>query len=333
MSKPVGEERDGLILLFGMPRSGTTWAAKILDSHPDVLYRHEPEHVRPVEGLPVFIDPEDHEKYRDSIRQYAGRLAAMTEARVLAKHPLLPKRYMNRSQFRLFSLSTGLASAVARLSLRLPVYNPARSLPPASYRLLWKSVVSMGRLGAILAALPSARAIVVLRHPCGFVASQLRGSEEGRFGTGNRPKPRPLPRPLLAHAAEVHGVTEEELWSISREERQAWRWLITHEMALEQLRAHPRCMTVWYEDLCDSPLQGFRRLFDFAGLDWQEETESFLSYTTESHSEDYYSILRDPAAAARRWREELSPEVVDRIMKVVARNPVADRWTESSGGN
>ena len=31
------------ILILGAPRSGTTWLAKIIDSHPDVLYRHEPD--------------------------------------------------------------------------------------------------------------------------------------------------------------------------------------------------------------------------------------------------------------------------------------------------
>src|SRR5690349_8179034 len=31
------------ILGLGFPRFGTTWLAKIFDSHPDVLYRHEPD--------------------------------------------------------------------------------------------------------------------------------------------------------------------------------------------------------------------------------------------------------------------------------------------------
>ncbi len=35
------------ILVVGAPRSGTTWLAKIIDSHPDVLYRHEPDEVLP----------------------------------------------------------------------------------------------------------------------------------------------------------------------------------------------------------------------------------------------------------------------------------------------
>src|ERR1700757_2925244 len=31
------------ILILGSPRSGTSWLAKIVDSHPDVLFRHEPD--------------------------------------------------------------------------------------------------------------------------------------------------------------------------------------------------------------------------------------------------------------------------------------------------
>jgi hypothetical protein len=31
------------ILVFGLPRSGTTWLGKIFDSHPETLYRHEPD--------------------------------------------------------------------------------------------------------------------------------------------------------------------------------------------------------------------------------------------------------------------------------------------------
>jgi len=38
---------DRAILVSGSPRSGTTWLAKLLDSHPDVLYRHEPDEVSP----------------------------------------------------------------------------------------------------------------------------------------------------------------------------------------------------------------------------------------------------------------------------------------------
>src|SRR4051812_19968507 len=33
----------GITLILGAPRSGTSWLGKIFDSHPDVVYRHEPD--------------------------------------------------------------------------------------------------------------------------------------------------------------------------------------------------------------------------------------------------------------------------------------------------
>ena len=41
------------ILLFGMPRSGTTWLGKIFDSHPLVLYRHEPDTWQRLTDVPI----------------------------------------------------------------------------------------------------------------------------------------------------------------------------------------------------------------------------------------------------------------------------------------
>src|SRR4051812_26977959 len=47
MSSVPRETLDSAILVLGAQRSGTTWLAKIIDSHPDVLYRHEPDEVAP----------------------------------------------------------------------------------------------------------------------------------------------------------------------------------------------------------------------------------------------------------------------------------------------
>ena len=48
---------DRPILAIGMPRSGTTWIGKILDSHPRTLYRHEPDTWRRLDTIPLFPAP------------------------------------------------------------------------------------------------------------------------------------------------------------------------------------------------------------------------------------------------------------------------------------
>ena len=64
-------------------------------------------------------------------------------------------------------------------------------------------------------------------------------------------------------------------------------------------------------------------MFDFTGLDWNAQTERFLRQSTASEDASYYSVYKDPLRAAMRWREELAPDAVERIMAVVARSPLA----------
>src|SRR5580692_5237881 len=71
LMKPSEIPADRVILILGSPRSGTTWLAKIFDSHPDILYRHEPDELTlPEPGL----DPA--EQVRQWLRQRGLRAAA-----------------------------------------------------------------------------------------------------------------------------------------------------------------------------------------------------------------------------------------------------------------
>jgi hypothetical protein len=53
IGRPRSDRWDDLaasaILVLGFPRSGTTWLAKIFDSHPSILYRHEPDELTPLQ--------------------------------------------------------------------------------------------------------------------------------------------------------------------------------------------------------------------------------------------------------------------------------------------
>lgn len=60
--------KHSVILLCGIPRSGTTWIGKIFDSHPDTLYRHEPDSGKVLGSVPLVAPIADVEKYRDVSR-------------------------------------------------------------------------------------------------------------------------------------------------------------------------------------------------------------------------------------------------------------------------
>ena len=78
--------------------------------------------------------------------------------------------------------------------------------------------------------------------------------------------------------------------------------------ALDEQRVD-RYHTVRYEDVCARPVQAFRKLFSFAGLEWtRDDADRIRKHTTSSNARrtNTYSVQRDSAEMINIWRDELS---------------------------
>lgn len=317
------------ILLFGLPRSGTTWIGKLFDSHPDTLYRHEPDSVRKLK-MPLFPEKEDAARYRDELESFIGALPQMRSPEVVGKQPLFPKSYQSAAGLAAYRASVLAAKAVSRVRRHFPSpYRPtAHGLEHA--RIVWKSIESQGRLGACMGALPEARAIHLVRHPCGYVASLLRGEASKRFSDATPAAERLWVLKLLLATApgRSHGLSLDELARLTPEERLAWRWVLTQEKTLADVAGCSRVLTMRYEDVCAHPVEETRRMFAFAGLDFPPQTEQFVQASTGATHKAYYSVFKNPRAAAEHWRSELSPSVIDRILGVVRNSSIRDFYQD-----
>lgn len=306
------------ILLFGMPRSGTTWIGKLFDSHPDTLYRHEPDSVQRLK-MPPFTKKEDAPRYRDELERFVAELPRMRSPEVVGKQPLFPKRYQSAAGLAAYRASVLVAKAASRIRRHFPcAYRPtAEGCERAC--VVWKSIVSQGRLGTCIDALPDARAIYLLRHPCGYVASVLRGEAARRFGdsTPSADDLWLLELLLATDTGKRHGVTVDDLAPLTPEERLAWRWILIQENALAGVAHSDRVLVVRYEDVCAEPIGMTRRMFEFAGLDWQGQTERFVIASTYSNHSDYYSVYKNPQMAADSWRSKLTASTINRIERVL----------------
>jgi hypothetical protein len=313
---------ERMILVFGMPRSGTSWLGKIFDSHPETLYRHEPDKDLQRADVPVILPVKTTAERRAAIEAFLRDVLSNRSAGVTGKLPYFPKSY--RSQVREW-LRSGLGLAVKAFprrftaSAQIPdLLDPGHPAP----RLVWKSINSVGRLGALLRMFPRARAVVITRHPCGQIASLLRGHAAGKFAdTLPSEHYRVFEMLLDTEQGRAHGLTLDDLRSMHPVERMAWRWVLTHEGAMAGTDGLDGCRWLRYEDLCGEPFRWTRELFQFSGLDWHSQTESFLRESTGGEDDSYFSVRKDPRRSASKWQEELPAEDTRRILDVLARRP------------
>lgn len=309
-----------IIFLFGMPRSGTSWIGKIFDSHPDTLYRHEPDSWGLLNAIPLMAPVERADEYAPQIRDFCARLPGMKLTKVAASMPIFPKSYYSPLRFQLFRMNVFAVKAAAKMFGEQAVHNLIRAEDMARVRVVWKSIESLGRLGVIERAMQPCYGIHIARHPCGYVASVLRGESQRHFTSAisDSEDMGLLALCLDTATARQHGLTLESLKSMHPVERLAWRWVLFNAKAMRDIEAEPGCMTLRYEDLCRDPMGIAKQLFEFTHLSWNEQTERFVNQSTAKDVGRYYSVVKDPLKASSKWKDELSAEDIDRIYSIIS---------------
>ena len=308
------------VLLFGMPRSGTTWLGKIFDSHPDTLYRHEPDSRGTLNTLPMLPIESDVEKHRSFLLDYVAKLPAIRDEKISASLPIFTKNYYTVPQLALRKLLVYGFKMASRLlgSLRVPDVINASKQPHLT--LVWKSIESLARLGVLARVFPEARCILILRHPCGYVASVLRGEAKLQFEstTSSSEDWGIYQRLVESPAGRARGMTLAQVKNLSPVERLALLWGLYYEHALVACAGLNNVLTVRYEDFCEHPLQESQKAFAHCHLPWAPETEEFIVRSTAQENSAYYSVFKDPKTAASNWQRQLSGEEIRQILQVTS---------------
>lgn len=321
---------EDVIFVTGESRSGTTWVGKIMDSHPDVIYRHEPDFAIYEPALPFIIPDKDIDRHIDLARALFARLLTNPTLKSAGPPPFFPK---NHHAPGVRALRAGLITGLAGIRSvsnwrdlnRLYVPDMVRPSARSKSRFVLKSIATAGRAAVLKRAFPKARFILLLRHPCGHVRSVLEGRRAGRTE----------PRNLARFAAELpnakhYGLTMERLHSMSDLELHTWIWCLRNEMALRTLDESEHCRVVHYESVCENPFKAARELFAFGGLTWHAQTERFLQQSSEHKgTEGYYRVYRNASAAANKWRSALSEREKRSILGIVAQTSLASLWPET----
>jgi len=276
VAKGFAASRKPPIFVVGLPRSGTTWVASVLNTARSVKYFHEPLNCTNVPGAAKFCmryltpDHNDLEFVQRSRDAFAGRA---TEASV-----------------------RGMLRGVYRRYPRLPG------------RIIVKGVCSCMAVESIFESV-SPRTVIVIRHPCAVAASwhRLRYDLDRHIATllnqpyllGSLLKPF---QNILARA--------EGFW-----QKMGALWGAAYYVLLQQCGNHPEWIVVQHEQLCRDAEDHFRRLFDALDLAWTRTTDRLLEVSTKTGSTQPYLIHRVSEQEPDKWRSELSDEQAEQVLR------------------
>ncbi|HWY65992.1 MAG TPA: sulfotransferase [Rhizomicrobium sp.] len=312
-----------MIFIFSSPRSGSTWLAQLLGSHPDTIYLHEPDLVDRGNDLLPYWFAQEPAGYEEKALEYLLRLCANRNLRTVGVPPFFRKRY--RSEFNrllragLIYLGKGTEKAgYLSLANKLSIPDFATCPAGATPTLVIKSVSALGRAEAFLRSGHPMAAILLLRHPCGYVHSYLQGVRLGLMA-----KPSGLGTLLETRSARrlnaktfVHDGSEYV-------DQLCWEWLLANSEAHAAI-SKAGGMVLNYDDLAKGSEAKLHTLFATLGLEWSDRTSQFLKQTS-SIDGSYYSLSRS-AGAADRWISQMAPQDVERVRDIVCRDTIGRRF-------
>lgn len=310
-------------MLLGSPRSGTTWLAKIMDSDPTVLYRHEPDSINVRPDIPFVPEKKDIAFNIELTREYLDILQMERAVKSSGSQPMFRKDYR------------GTTAEGLRCLVILGVKGGERILGNSSFLSRWqipdlanqtaksnqtvfiKSVSSLCRAYMFSQAYPELNIIHILRHPCAYVASTVRGKKLGLLSDDAY-----IDTLAGMPEASAYGFTLDKLSAMSRVEQLAARWMLQNSKVIQEMEGNPRYRQVIYEDLCNDPRGVAEALFEFLGLEMTGQTYDFIEQSSggEARKNRYFDIKRDSAKAATSWKSELAGEQIDSIRRVVSRS-------------
>lgn len=263
------------ILVTGTPRSGTTWLAEILNTIPRSSILWEPLHVQAIPKLEhigfrmhTYIPPG---KDWPEAERYIRRVL---EGKVLNRWTL---SYTNLSQV-LQTKRWIVKFCRANMLLKYITENFSISTP-----------------------------ILLIRHPCAVVASQMRHGSWDYVSS---------PFPYCPEFVSAHPQFEDLLNNLETlEEMLAAAWCVENYVPLSQPKPYP-WLVVTYEKLVRDGQSELQRIFQTLQLDMPPQAGEQLgipSATTIKHTTDY--LNKDPLS---RWKDYLSPQQINDILRVVS---------------
>ena len=322
---PKSVVENEIIFIVGSGRSGTTFLAKLIDSHPLILYRHEPDSILANGELPFLPEPNDIDAYSAAARSYASDLTKVRGAKSAGHRPIFSKTYRGSFSEKALAANVYAAKLVGRVPfIKEPiVLDWVRPKNRADITYLIKSVNSVWRGNLYLNAIPNTRLLHIVRHPCAVIASAIRGIDKGLM-----PEKVFLKSLTGKASSKPFGMSLEALSKLPYESQLAYQWMINNQLLSDWCSDNSKYRLVRYEELCQNIDSYVASVFKFLGLDESQQTREFVKRlnSQSGKGKSYFDVIRSPISSIDKWQAQLSDEQVDNIKNIVVKSELGSEY-------
>ena len=318
------------VVITGKGRSGTTWLARILNSHPACCYKHEPFPERKRTPYATWAAELRNDANPTTLRAKFDEICRGCHHSI--DLPPFPDKNFERGNPLILHALHGLGSRVTLLRGLYEAYGRPKLRDDTD--ILIKDVNFETALLPALCAALEPRLLAMIRNPFANVASHLAGVARGIFTSDRESDARRAREIIEAPGGEPYREYLPDLSTMPLAMFEALRWRIQVEPLVQIAEDLPRSRTVVYEDLCADPLTETEKIFDFIGWSLTPTTRDFIqasiagSEATPDSRRAYFSVFRDPRASMNKWREQLTSTEQDQIAEMIRSSPLLDRWSD-----
>jgi hypothetical protein len=192
-------------------------------------------------------------------------------------------------------------------------------------RLLIKDPLS-AFLSDYLAKKNNFKVLVLVRHPCAFYVSLKRLG--WRFNFKGFLEQDEL---IENHLKDYVYLMEKKHKSFAEEAGLLWACI--YKVLEDFIKNNPDWLFIKHEDICMEPLKIFRKIFDWAGLEFSNKIENKIRFFTkgksvEAENNKTHQLERDSKGVASYWKRVISDDEVDVIKNLTFR--VSARYYEDN---
>ena len=252
-----------IIVIAGVPRSGTSWLGQIIESSPDVIYRFQPIFSYAFkEAVNVDSAKEDYERFFAGIYESSDDFLHQKDKREAGLYPTFIKK--DHPEYLVFKINR--------------------------YQYL---------LSKMLYYFKNLKLIGIVRHPCGVINSWLKNHKE--FPQDADPM-----KEWRFGACRNKGRAEEYFGF--------YKWKEVAHFYLDLKDKYPNQVNIIkYEELVNDPISLTKHILNFIGLDYVEQTETFLYECHSVHKDNPYAVFKDKTVMDK-WISELDPYISNEII-------------------